>query len=250
MSCWFKSWVWVVLGMGTGVLGQGVGDPRRPLERPSRAVEELLEKRAAAGAGAEKTEDGTSGVAEPLGGGGRPAVPEEPLPAEAVSVFRVAGAEVWEAARRAGWKFFPMGAVGARDGRMTVAEIQPGLIISSVDGPVLRQRGTPAGWGVVSENTFYLFTDAHGRARELAPGWTVREVRLSGAAFRWLTRPRAGGSSPSLAVRVAGARGGRDSVVRLEGVVLVGPRGARDWKQAFGSGKGEGVRPGGRTGSG
>lgn|GEM_PF-2190707 len=135
---------------------------------------------------------------------------------------------------RLGWKFFPKGARGALDGRNTVAELPPGLVISSVRGPVLTQRRTPAGWSAISENSFYLFTDARGRAKTLAPGWTVREVRLSGDPFRWLTRPKAGSASPSLAIQLAGRRSAEASVVRLEGIVLQGPSGAGDWREAFG----------------
>jgi hypothetical protein len=120
------------------------------------------------------------------------------------------------------------------DGRNTVAEIQPGIVYSMVQGPVVTQRRTLPGWGKVSENTYYLFTDARGRGKALARGWTVKDLVLTGDAFQWVSRPQAGGSSPSLAIQLAGARSGRDSVVRLEGIVLQGPPDAKDWREAFG----------------
>lgn len=155
----------------------------RPVERPSRTVESLMKRGQEAKAEETKTET-------PL---------EEPTKKEKAGevVFRVSGTEVWEVARQAGWKFFPKGARGALDGVNTVADVQPGLPLSVVQGPVLTQRRTPAGWGAISQNTFFLFTDANGRAKALAPGWTVRDLRLSGDPFRWITRPQAGAGSPS-----------------------------------------------------
>jgi len=102
-----------------------------------------------------------------------------------------------------------------------------------VQGLVMTQRRTPAGWGAISQNTFYLFTDGSGRAKSLAPGWAIRDLRLSGDPFRWVSRPEAGGASPSLAIQIAGGRNARDSVVRLEGLVLEGPADAKDWRVAF-----------------
>jgi hypothetical protein len=219
----------LLLGCLTGSGGasaQSKGENVRPVERPSRAVEELLKRQAAA----REAEAAAEAAAAADNAAPSTAKAEAPAPA----LFRVSGAEVWEVARAAGWKFFPKGAKGARDGRNTVAEVQPGLAISLVQGPVLTQRRTPAGWSVISENTFYLFADAAGRAKSLAPGWTVRDLRLSGDPFEWVTKPKAGAASPSLAIIIRGLRSPRDSVVRLDGVILQGPPGAKDWREAFG----------------
>jgi hypothetical protein len=216
------SWV---AGMGC-VMAQTKRENPRPAERPSRTVEELLKRQAAA-----KEEAAQAAAAEAVPGAGEAGPRKGEV--KGPSVFRVGGAEVWEAASRAGWKFFPQGARGVLDGQNTVVEIQPGIVYSMVQGPVATQRRTLAGWGKVSENTFYLFTDARGRAKSLARGWTVQDLRLSGDPFQWVSRPQAGGASPSLAIQLAGARSGRDSVVRLEGLVLHGPPEAKDWREAF-----------------
>jgi hypothetical protein len=227
----------VVVMAGAGGSGAQVTRQNpRPVERPSRTVEELLKRQteaetapaAAEGKGSQKKGGSEEKAAEDTGPrGGAPAEKSTP------SVFRVTGQEVWEAARRAGWKFFPKGAVGALDGQNTVVEIQPGIPYSAVQGPVLTQRRTQAGWGKVSENTFFLFTDGRGQPRQLARGWTVQDLQLNGDAFQWVNRPQPGGTSPSLVIRMAGGRSARDSVVRLQGLVLQGPPGAKDWREAF-----------------
>ena len=176
-----------------------------------------------------------SGQGEPTAAGGKGAGAGSPAvksKAEPV-IFRIGGAEAWDAARRQGWRFFPRGAGGSLDGVSTFVEIQPGVLYSKVDGPVMTQRRTLAGWGRISENTFYLFADGQGRSRSLAKGWTVRDIRLSGDPFQWVVRPAAGAASPSLAIQLAGGKGSRDSVVRLEGLVLQGPGDAKDWREAF-----------------
>jgi hypothetical protein len=228
MKCMvFAMMVGWLAGVG-GVMAQSAGGNPRPVERPSRTVEELQKRQAAVKEGGEaaakaEAAGATSGEAgQPKG------------EAKAPTVFRVGGGEVWEVASRAGWKFFPKGAGGALDGRNTVVEIQPGIVYSTVQGPVVTQRRTLSGWGKVSENTFYLFTDARGRAKPLARGWTVKDLVLTGDAFQWVSRPQAGGASPSLVIQLAGGRSARDSVVRLEGMVLQGPSDAKDWRAAFG----------------
>lgn len=200
----------------------------RPVERPSRTVEALLKKQQEATEAARRAAEGP--VAPEPGGASTAPLPEKPTRPQ---VFRVRGEEIWQVARQAGWKFFPQGARGPLDGQGTMAEIQPGLPLSLVQGPVMTQRRTPAGWGVASQNRFFLFTDARGRAKSLSPGWTVRDVQLTGAPFQWISRPQPGGNSPSLAIQIAGGRGDRDSVVRLEAVVLQGPPDATDWREAF-----------------
>ena len=215
----------MILSLSAGIGGAAAQSKRenpRPVERPSRTVEELVRRQAAAKEEAAKEE---AAEAVPA------AVPA--AAAKAPAVFRVSGGEVWEAASRAGWKFFPKGAAGALDGRNTVVEIQPGIVFSTVQGPVVTQRRTLPGWGKVSENTFFLFTDARGRAKPLARGWTLQDLRLTGDPFEWVNRPAPGGTTPSLAIHVAAGRSARDSVVRLEGVVLQGPPGAKDWREAF-----------------
>jgi hypothetical protein len=221
---------------GAGVAGaQGTRENPRPVERPSRTVEELLKRQAGAetAPAAEGKGNQKKGELEKKAGAGTGSAGETPAEKSTPSVFRVTGAEVWEAARRAGWKFFPKGAVGALDGQNTVVEIQPGIPYSAVQGPMLTQRRTQAGWGKVSENTFFLFTDGRGQPRQLARGWTVQDLQLSGDPFQWVSRPQPGGTSPSLVIRMAGGRSARDSVVRLQGLVLQGPPGAKDWREAF-----------------
>lgn len=207
----------------------GAQTPRsnpRPVERPSRTVEGLLKRQEEAAKAAESTlEDGGKGQTKQ----GQGAAKEK----DSLMVFRIGGGEAWEAARRAGWKFFPKGARGGLDGVSTIAEIQPGVWYSRVEGPVLTQRRTLAGWGRISENTFFMFADAQGRPRSLAKGWTVQDIRLNGDAFRWVVRPEAGGTTPSMAIQLAGGKTARDSEVRLESLVLQGPSDAKDWRQAF-----------------
>ncbi len=171
-------------------------------------------------------------VPAPAGEATEPAA--KPEAAKKRVVFRVSGAQAWSVAAAAGWKFHPEGASGPRDGRNTVVQLHPGLTTSQVNGPrmtQIRQLGT---WSRVSQNTFYMFAGADGRAKPLADGWKVLDLRLTGQHWTWVTKPKAGGTSPSFAVRLTGQRATTDTVVDVAELVLEGPPEAKDWRPAFG----------------
>ncbi len=147
--------------------------------------------------------------------------------------FQLSGAEAWAAASREGWKFFPRGSQGPRDGRMTTARTLPGAVTSLVNGATMTQFRTPIGTAARSENVFYMFADEKANAKRLAPGWTVRDLRLDGSAFRWISKPAAGSNSPSFAIFLSGQLEPFDLTVSVTSLVLEGPPGATDWREAF-----------------
>ena len=160
--------------------------------------------------------------------------PEKVAPAKKRTVFRVSGAQAWSEAAAAGWKFYPLGAQGARDGRNTVAQMHPGLNTSQVSGARMTQIKQVPTWGRISQNTFHMFAGADGRAKPLADGWKLLDLRLTGQHWTWVTKPKAGGTSPSFAVQLTGQRATTDTVVEVAELVLEGPPEAKDWRAAFG----------------
>jgi hypothetical protein len=220
------------------VVGAAIGDEERsrPVERPSRTAESILkdqeEKKRRAAEEAEKqkreaegereTEDSkNAGADSPAKNTGTP------------TVFTIPGAEAWAVASRLGWKFFPRGASGPRDGNRSVAQLHPNLDSSLVVGPVMTQMRTPPGWNVFSENVFFMFADARGQPRQFAPGWRMRDVRVVGTNWRWAVPSRHGATTPFFAVRITGLKATIDSVVELKSITIEGPPGAQDWRDAF-----------------
>lgn len=193
----------------------------RPVERPSRSIETLQPKTETA------EPEKTSEVEAPRSS---PQVKKE----QVSKVFRVSGGDAWKAASEAGWKFFPQGARGALDGLNTTAEMHPGVVTSTVQGARMEQMFTPAQWSRWSENRFIMFADAAGRPKNLENGWSVMEVVLKGDVFEWVSRPQSGSRSPSFVIHLIGQRINRNSVVEIAGLILQGPPGAGDWREAFG----------------
>lgn len=221
-----KRWIILLGCCGAALvnaLAQENSNSRRPVERPSRVIEALQQQKPAR---EEPTPEKPAASA--------PSVPSKPAEIKTRVIFRVPGGEAWAAASAAGWKFFPQGARGPLNGHGTTAEIHPGVVSSTVRGPRMEQMFTPAQWGRISQNTFYMFADASGRAKRLSEGWTVVDVGVRGDPFEWVSRPKKGSRSPSLAIRLAGQRIARNSVVEITGLVLQGPPGAKDWREAFG----------------
>jgi hypothetical protein len=213
--------------------------PARPAEKPSRTAEEILrrqedEKRRAAEeeekdrseakiSEVEKSSDAkTSGQSKATSTGTQ-------------TVFTISGAEAWAVASRLGWKFFPRGAAGPRDGHRSVAQLHPNLDTSLVVGPRMVQMRTPAGWNVLSENIFFMFADARGQPRAFAPGWRLRDVRVAGTNWAWVAPPRHGATTPFFAIKLTGLKATEDSVAELTSITIEGPSGAQDWRAAFGS---------------
>lgn len=207
---------------------QASAEPARPLERPSRAAEQIEARR---------NEERRRAAEVAAAAESRPApvetTPADPPPPSYSPVFTISGAEACAAASARGYRFFPRGAVNRLDGRNSVAQAHPGLITSQVNGHRLVQMRTPAGWTVLSQNVFYLFADDRGRPRPLAPGWRVRDLQLRGENFQVVSGSPRGARSPFVAVRITGLKHPRDSIVELKTLTLEGPPAATDWKQAF-----------------
>lgn len=150
-------------------------------------------------------------------------------------VFRVSGAEAVKVARARGFKFTPAGGIGLRDGNRTAAAQFTNTLTSEVNGTRMSQLRPPAAWSMEeTSNTFFMFCDAGYKAVRLAPGWSVRGIRLEGPAWRWVACPRTGANTASFSIRVHAYKNQETATaVQLTGLTLEGPEGATDWQDAF-----------------
>ncbi|MBP7949283.1 MAG: hypothetical protein KA004_06470 [Verrucomicrobiales bacterium] len=156
-------------------------------------------------------------------------------PAPHGPIFRIPGAEATAVARTQGYRFSPAGGIGALDGLHTQARQFPNIVTSEVDGPRMMQLRPAAGWAIPQiANTFYMFTDARLQPAPLASGWRLRGIRLSGPNWMWAGRPQSGAPSASFALTLVAYRNRLPAtIVTLDTLILEGPPGARDWRQAF-----------------
>jgi hypothetical protein len=148
--------------------------------------------------------------------------------------FIVNGEEAYAAAVANDYYFMPRGCINRPDGRGSVAQILPGTNSSMVNGVTMRQMQTLPGWGNISRNTFYLFSSKRGGPKPLAEGWTMKSVEITGSNWNWVAKPQEGARSAYLAIQLTGRRGGNeDTIASVSRLQLIGPPGAKDWKEAF-----------------
>ncbi|MGI8604721.1 MAG: hypothetical protein ACR2OZ_17255 [Verrucomicrobiales bacterium] len=226
----------ICLLIGVGLLPLAA-EPTRPKDGPSRVAERILkaqeEEKLRAAEQELKPEESKSEPVSQNSESGNSAEAPPSARARNPAVFRIPGADAWSVASQAGWKFFPRGAAGPRNGESTTAQRHPGLNTSLVQGSRMTQLRTPAGWNLLSENVFLMFADAQGQPKTFAPGWRLREVELRGTNWEWVSPPRAGAVSPFFAVKITGLKRTIDSVVEIDSISIEGPNGARDWRAAF-----------------
>lgn len=158
-----------------------------------------------------------------------------PLPPAVANRFAIPGAAAVMQARSAGYHFSPAGGVGARDGIHTTASQFQDLISSEIDGVALRQYRPPANWAVPAmTNKFYLFVEADLSPAPLAAGWKIRGLKLKGTNWKWVDGPQAGAPSASFVIAItAGKFGPAANEVILDELVLDGPPGETNWRNAF-----------------
>jgi len=70
--------------------------------------------------------------------------------------------------------------------------------------------------------------------KDLAPGWTLKEIRLTGS-YRWYRKPEAGGNSAEFSIIMTRPSGSQQKSLTtfVKHIVLIGPKNSR-WQKAFG----------------
>ena len=176
--------------------------------------------------------------------GGQFLMKKHTTPAPKTKEFKVPGIAAWSAAKSNGFLFYPEFARGDKTGQDSrssrvyllgsdsitrgphIKNIIPAQVVGGVNMLVndwLQNR---------SDYDRYTYFNLFDGPRKLAPGWTVKNVVLSGS-YIWDVRPRSGSEQIFSRVKVTNLTSQKGSTkAMLKELVLIGPKNG-NWQDAF-----------------